>query len=53
MRTDISVRYSSRNPQKTFYAVSFAEEAGKDVFDRHAAGVDIPVKPLPPVTEPS
>jgi len=35
------------------YAVSFAEEAGKDVFDQHAAGVDIPVKPLPPVTEPS
>jgi amidophosphoribosyltransferase len=34
------------------YPVSFAEGTGKDVFDQHAAGVEIPVKPLPPVGEP-
>ena len=30
------------------YPVSFTAEAGKDVFDRHAASGDILVKPLPP-----
>ncbi len=34
------------------YPVSFAEEVGKDVFDNHVAGAEIPVKPLPPVSEP-
>ena len=28
------------------YPISFGEVAGKDVFDRHAAGAKIPVKPL-------
>ncbi len=31
------------------YPVSFAAGAAKDVFDQHAAGTDILVKPLPPV----
>ena len=31
------------------YPVSFGAENNKDVFDRHAAGADILVKPLPPV----
>jgi amidophosphoribosyltransferase len=30
------------------YPVSFDEGAGKDVFDNHVAGAEIPVKPLPP-----
>ncbi len=30
------------------YPVSFTAENGKDVFDQHAAGADILVKPLPP-----
>ncbi len=34
------------------YPVSFDEGAGKDVFDKHVAGAEIPVKPLPPVYEP-
>jgi amidophosphoribosyltransferase len=33
------------------YPVSFAEGAGKDVFDNHVAGAEIPVKPLPPGDE--
>ena len=28
------------------YPISFSEMAGKDVFDKHAAGAEIPVKPL-------
>jgi amidophosphoribosyltransferase len=28
------------------YPISFSEEVGKDVFDNHAAGAEIPVKPL-------
>jgi len=28
------------------YPISFSEMAGKDVFDQHAAGAQIPVKPL-------
>ena len=35
------------------YPVSFAEEAGKDVFDNHAAGVEIPVQQLPPEKDPT
>jgi amidophosphoribosyltransferase len=34
------------------YPVSFDEGTGKDVFDNHFAGAEIPVKPLPPVGEP-
>ena len=34
------------------YTVSFDEDTGKDVFDNHVSGVDIPVKPLPSVDEP-
>ena len=34
------------------YPVSFAEGTGKDVFDNHVAGAEIPVKPLPPMGEP-
>ena len=34
------------------YPISFGEMAGKDVFDRHAAGAEIPVKPLNDDTAP-
>jgi len=34
------------------YPVSFDEVPGKEVFDNHVAGVEIPVKPLLPVDEP-
>lgn len=34
------------------YPVSFDEGTRKEVFDNHASGVEIPVKPLPPVIEP-
>lgn len=33
------------------YPVPFALENGKDVFDRHAAGAEIPVRPLAPEDE--